>query len=98
MEELFLLNQQLEDLLNSIPKYERDNNIETPELKEYNTLLNKFIDYSREYFKDQSLNYEQIQQKMIEFSTSKLKELLNKSNEEILDSMESLDEIELRND
>ena len=87
MKELYLLNKQLDSLWNQIPRYERDKHIETPESIAYNEFLNKFVEYGRKVLDNQTLNYEQIQSKITEWSMHLVKELLSKDNQEIYDNI-----------
>ncbi len=89
MEELYLLKKQLDDLYSGIPKYERDNNIESPELIEYKRLSQKVIEYSSKLFGVQE-SMEQIEERILEYSVEAAKELLSHSPEEIKDAMPSM--------
>lgn len=94
MNELYLLKKQLDDLYNKIPKYERDNNIDSPELESYNEALKVFVSSGQKFFEDDSLKLEDIERKICEYSVAKTKETLSRDSQDILSAMDNMEEIE----
>lgn len=93
MDELYSVRKKLEDLYRMIPKYERDNNIETPEAKVYEEFKSEFIAMGRKVLEDESLSLDDIEKRIEEYSISSTKEILSRKPEDALDAFGTMETI-----
>lgn len=94
MNELYLLQEQLITFWESIPRYNRNNNIPCEQMDEYQSFFDKFMAYSKGFFGDDNITYAQVNDKIIDYTANQVKEILQSSDQEIFDSLSGFNEVQ----